>query len=184
MACFSLQMETEASVLSAILENIGIEGDIEKGKRSHFSVRIYLAGKEVAKSDPRHRSSGLHWEWKAENKIWFEPSSIMKVVISRGARFGTNIGLLNNLVGQYEGKVVDLLKDSGSFELKDKKGNPIPAKMKITLSRISGPVDKNEVVEPTVSTLGQVLRSTKALISRPRPSKWIVDALNTLQLFD
>ena len=43
---------------------------------------------------------------------WFEPSSMMKVVLYRG--FGTNIDLLNGFVGQYEGKVVDLLENSES----------------------------------------------------------------------
>jgi len=42
---------------------------------------------------------------------WFEPSSVMKVVLYRG--FGTNI-LPNSFVGQYEGKVVDLLENSES----------------------------------------------------------------------
>ena len=42
---------------------------------------------------------------------WFEPSSMMKVVLYRG--FGTNI-LPNSFVGQYEGKVVDLLENSES----------------------------------------------------------------------
>ena len=37
---------------------------------------------------------------------------MMKVVLYRG--FGTNIDLLNGFVGQYEGKVVDLLENSES----------------------------------------------------------------------
>ena len=43
---------------------------------------------------------------------WFEPLSTMKVVLYCG--FGTNIDLLNGFVGQYEGKVVDLLANSES----------------------------------------------------------------------
>ena len=35
---------------------------------------------------------------------------MMKVVLYRG--FGTGIGLFNDLVGQHEGKVVDLLENS------------------------------------------------------------------------
>jgi len=41
---------------------------------------------------------------------WFEPSSIMKVVFYRVSR--THIDRLNDLVGQHEGKVVDLLESS------------------------------------------------------------------------
>jgi hypothetical protein len=37
---------------------------------------------------------------------------MMKVVLYRG--FGTNIDLLDGFVGQYEGKVVDLLENSES----------------------------------------------------------------------
>jgi len=41
---------------------------------------------------------------------WFEPSSMMKVVLYRG--FETGIEPFNHLVGQHEGKVVDLLENS------------------------------------------------------------------------
>ena len=40
---------------------------------------------------------------------WFEPSSTMKVELYRGFK---DINLFNDLVGQHEGKVVDLLENS------------------------------------------------------------------------
>jgi hypothetical protein len=68
-----------------------------------------------------------------------------------------------------------------SFDLTDKKGIPIPAKMKILLSRISGSVDNikefmenfdadvrrlpsSAAVPSAVSTLGKVLQLTKKIM--------------------
>jgi hypothetical protein len=51
--------------------DIEVEGDVENGKRrarSQYSVRLYVANKEVTKSTPR--SSVLKWEWTADNKMW------------------------------------------------------------------------------------------------------------------
>jgi hypothetical protein len=124
---------------------------------------------------------------------------MMKVVLYRG--IGTNINLFNGFVVQYEGKVVDLLESSeynvrymhafmlmmiqpdASVGLTDKKGNPVPAKMKIHLSSISASVDGikefmekvdadvrrlsgNDAVAGTVSTLGQVLQVTKTIMDQ------------------
>ena len=53
--------------------DIEVEGDVERGKRtarSQYSVRLYVADKEVAKSThPKPRSSVLKWEWNAEHKM-------------------------------------------------------------------------------------------------------------------
>jgi hypothetical protein len=49
---------------------IEVEGDVENGKqrtRSQYSVRLYVADKEVAKSKPR--SLLLKWEWNADNEM-------------------------------------------------------------------------------------------------------------------
>jgi len=49
---------------------IEVEGDVENGKqraRTQYSVRLYVADKEVAKSKPR--SLSLKWEWNADNKM-------------------------------------------------------------------------------------------------------------------
>jgi hypothetical protein len=123
----------------------------------------------------------------------------MKVELYRGFK---DINLFNHLVGQYEGKVIDLLENSeynvrhmihavmlkmiepdASFDLTDKKGDPVPAKMKILLSRISGSVDNieefmkkvdadvsrlssNDAVSSTVSMLAQVLQVTKTIMDQ------------------
>ena len=56
--------------------DIEIEGDIENGKRrarSQYSVRVYVADKEVTKSThlkPRSSASVLKWEWNANNKMY------------------------------------------------------------------------------------------------------------------
>ncbi|KAG6905954.1 hypothetical protein DXG01_016698 [Tephrocybe rancida] len=140
-------------LLSASLGNIEVTGNIKTRKRevrSQYSVRLYVNDKKVAKSTNKPVSSVLKWEWNADNQIWFEPSSMMKIVVYRG--FETGIKLLNNLVGQYEGKVVDLLENSqysvrylhafmlktiqldASFDLTDEKGIPVPIEMNIALS--------------------------------------------------
>ena len=54
--------------------DIEVEGDVENGKRrtrSQYSVRVYVADKEVAKSTTsKLRSSVLKWEWNADNQMW------------------------------------------------------------------------------------------------------------------
>jgi len=107
-------MVTDKSLpLTAILGNIEVEGDVENGKRrirSMYSVRLYVADKEVVKSThPVPRSSVFKWEWNADNQIRFLPSSMIKVVIYRGF---SNINLFNDIVVQYEGRVEDLLDNS------------------------------------------------------------------------
>jgi hypothetical protein len=89
---FPLDMATDKPLLlSAILESknaitimtltptdhyldVEVEGDVENGKRrarSQYSVRLYVADKEVTKSThPKPRSSVLKWEWNADNKMW------------------------------------------------------------------------------------------------------------------
>lgn len=54
--------------------DIEVEGDIANGKqitRSQYSVRVYMADKEVAKSTKsKPRSSVLKWEWNMDNQMW------------------------------------------------------------------------------------------------------------------
>ncbi|PPQ94783.1 hypothetical protein CVT25_008376 [Psilocybe cyanescens] len=128
------------SLLRAILEYIEVEGDVENGKRrmrSHYSVQLSVADKVVAKStDPKPRSPVLKWEWNTGHEILFESSSSMiKVVLYRG--FGTKSNRLKGFVGQYSGQLKDLLNSNASFDLTDKNGDRIPAKMKIALSPVS-----------------------------------------------
>ena len=53
--------------------DIQVEGDVENGRRrarSQYSVRLYVADKEVTKSThPKPRSSVLKWEWNADSKM-------------------------------------------------------------------------------------------------------------------
>jgi len=109
--------------------DIEVEGDVENGqqrKRNEYSVQLSVADTVVAKST---RSSGLKWEWNANNHMWvglvinlsvdvqrspsgiswFEPSSTMKVEVYRGLK---GFNFFNKLVGQYQGKVEDLLDNS------------------------------------------------------------------------
>ncbi|KAG6914576.1 hypothetical protein DXG01_016470, partial [Tephrocybe rancida] len=170
-------------ILSAILGNIEVKGDIKTRKqklRSQYSVRLYVDDKKVAKSTKKPASLVLKWEWNADNQIWFEPSSMMKIVVYRG--FETDIKLPSKLVGQYEGKVVDLLENNAkSFDLTDEKGNPVPIELNIALSPISDSEDyikkflekvdadvsrlpSNDAVANSVSALGQVLQLTKTIM--------------------
>ncbi|KAG6906173.1 hypothetical protein DXG01_015448 [Tephrocybe rancida] len=178
-------MVTDKPLLfSAILGNIEVKGDIKTRKRevrSQYSVRLYVNDKKVVKSTNKPASLVLKWEWNADNQIWFEPSSMIKIVVYRG--FGTGIKLLNNLVGQYEGKIIDLLENNASFDLMDEKGIPVPIKMNIALSPISKSEDyikrflekvdadvsrlpSNATVANSVSTLGQVLQLTKTIMDK------------------
>jgi hypothetical protein len=51
--------------------DIEVEGDVAIGKRSQYSVRLYVADKEIAKSSKSNpRSSVLRWEWNADNQMW------------------------------------------------------------------------------------------------------------------
>jgi hypothetical protein len=54
--------------------DIELEGDVENGRqrtRSHYSVRLYVADKEVAKSTrSKPHSLMLKWEWNAANQMW------------------------------------------------------------------------------------------------------------------
>src|SRR5271168_3791685 len=52
--------------------DIEVEGDIKDGKwgmRSKYSVRLYVAGKEVAKSTIKLRLPVLKWEWNADTQL-------------------------------------------------------------------------------------------------------------------
>jgi len=164
-------------LLSTLLGNIEVEGVDEDVKRSHYSVKIYVADIKVAKSTKsKPRSSVVKWEWKANNQIWFEPSSTLKIELYRGYQYGN---ILKLLVGKYEGNVVDLLENDNSFDLTDKEGI-LAARMKIYLSRISGSVDNIEEfmkkvdddvglmssLPSNLSTLGQVLKLTKAIMDQ------------------
>jgi hypothetical protein len=53
--------------------DIEVEGDIKKGERgirSQYSVRLYVADKKIAKSTNKPASLGLKWEWNADNLMW------------------------------------------------------------------------------------------------------------------
>jgi len=57
--------------------DIEVEGDIKKGKmRSHYSVRIYVANKEVAKSTNKLASLVLKWEWNGDDPMWVSEVSV------------------------------------------------------------------------------------------------------------
>ncbi|KDR74231.1 hypothetical protein GALMADRAFT_571929 [Galerina marginata CBS 339.88] len=89
---------------------------------------------------------------------------------------------LNHLVGQHEGKVVELLDHNASFDLMDKKGNPVPAKMKIVLfpnpqsddnikefmEKVDADVShlpSNDTVWSTVSTVHPILNASWTIVS-------------------
>ncbi|KAG6904884.1 hypothetical protein DXG01_006459, partial [Tephrocybe rancida] len=164
---------------------IEVKGNIKTRKRevrSQYSVRLYVNDKEVAKSTNKPASSVLKWEWNADNQIWFEPSSMMKIVVYRG--IGTGIELLGlSHVGQYEGKVVDLLENKASFDLADKKGIRVSIDMNVALSpdnksedyikkfleKVDADVSRlpsNDAVANSVSMLGQVLQLTKTIMDK------------------
>ncbi|KAG6904588.1 hypothetical protein DXG01_008829, partial [Tephrocybe rancida] len=106
----------------------------------------------------------------------------MKIVVYRGIETGVEL-LSLSLVGQYEGKVVDLLENKASFHLMDKKGIRVPIEMNIALSPNSKSEDyikkflekvdadvsclpSNDAVANSVSMLGQVLQLTKTIMDK------------------
>jgi len=171
-------------LLSAILGNIEFEVEdvVEDLKRSYYSALLYVADNKVAestKSKPQSSVVKLEWkelERKANNQIWFEPSSSVKIELYRGYQYGN---ILKVLVGKHEGKVVNLLENDLSFDLTDKEGI-LTAKMKIALSCVSRSGDDIEefmkMVDDDVglmsrlpsnlSILGQVLKLTKAIMDQ------------------
>ncbi len=54
--------------------DIEVEGNVENGKqiiRSQYSVQVYVANKEVAKSTKsKPRLLVLKWEWNADKQMW------------------------------------------------------------------------------------------------------------------
>ncbi len=54
--------------------DIEVEGNVENGKqiiRSQYSVRVYVADREVAKSTKsKPRSLVLKWEWNEDKQMW------------------------------------------------------------------------------------------------------------------
>ncbi|KDR70450.1 hypothetical protein GALMADRAFT_885433 [Galerina marginata CBS 339.88] len=180
-------------LLSALLGNVEVEGDTGPRKRefrSQYFVWLYVDDKKVAKSAKQPASSNLKWEWNANNQIWFELSSMMKIMVYRG--FGTGFNA-KHLVGQHKGKVVDLLENSAAFGLTDEEGTAIPIKLKIALSPIPQSDDyvkqflekvdanisrltKSGTVETTASALGQVLKLTKMVMDRLSQAHPILNA--------
>ncbi|KAF8955682.1 hypothetical protein BDZ97DRAFT_1764582 [Flammula alnicola] len=168
---------------------IEVEGDFEKekptAKRQYF-VEFHVDDKEVANSKKETKvakstnaESGetvFTWEWEADKKIWFSPSSTITIKIYR-----KRARLLTSVVGLHKGKVVDLLENDTLLDLTDKKGDPISAKMKMGLSRVSesdsnvktfmekvdadvSRLPSNKAIINTASTLGKALQLTKNIM--------------------
>lgn len=125
----------------------------------------------------------------------------MRIELYRG--FKIQLNAANDFVGQYEGKVVDLLGNSeytiviiftnaliiclpsdATFNLMDKAGVHVPAKLKVVLSHISGPVDnindfmeqvdtsilhlppKHDTIDNAAVILGPILQLTKQILDK------------------
>ncbi|KAF8960714.1 hypothetical protein BDZ97DRAFT_1832491 [Flammula alnicola] len=86
-----------------------------------------------------------------------------------------------SVVGLHTGKIVDLLENNTPLDLKDKKGDPISAKMKMGLFRVSesdsnvkmfmekvdadiSRLPSNKAVINTASTVGKALQLTKNIM--------------------
>ncbi|KAF8954322.1 hypothetical protein BDZ97DRAFT_490998 [Flammula alnicola] len=176
-------------LLSATLTRIKVEGDFEKekptAKRQYF-VEFQVDDKEVVNSKKETKvakstnaESGefvLTWEWEADKKVWFSPSSTITIRICR-----KRARLLTSVVGLHTGKVVDLLENDAHLDLTDKKGDPISAKMKMGLSRVSesdsnvktfmekvdadiSRLPSNNAVINTATTVGKALQLTKNIM--------------------
>ena len=121
--------------------HLGIEltwevGSGEKGVRSHFFAHVYVANNKVAKSNLEPRSATIKWEWNPGKKLyailllliivgqyfqisWFAPSSTMRVELYRGfnSKKARQFKVLNEHIGKYEGKIVDVLGNSEYLSL-------------------------------------------------------------------
>jgi len=173
--------------------DIEAEGVDEDVKQSHYSVKLYVADIKVAKSKKsKPCSSVVGLEWKENNQISFEPSSTVKIELYRGYQHAYILNM-KVLVGKYEGKVVDLLENDTSFDLTDK-GVVLAAKLKIAFSLIPGSGDNikefmkrvdDDVshmssLPSSLSSLGQVLISTKAIMDRVSQAHPILKASWTI----
>ncbi|KAF5324287.1 hypothetical protein D9619_011432 [Psilocybe cf. subviscida] len=155
----------EQSPLRAVLNNIEVEGvnkDGKKQRRSWYFVQLSMVSGNaratlIAKSTKKPVSPMLRWEWNANNQIEisYEQSSTIQIALYRGFKQNT---ILDDFVGQYEGKLADLFNNGEyyvryldvfmlnntddeptdtSFGLTDKKGIPVSTNMKIALTPVS-----------------------------------------------
>ncbi|KAF8954305.1 hypothetical protein BDZ97DRAFT_2081794 [Flammula alnicola] len=144
---------------------------------------------KVAKStNAESGESVFTWEWEADTKVWFSPSSTITIKIYR-----KRARLLTSVVGLHKGKVVDLLENDTPLDLTDKKGDPISAKMKMGLSRVSesdsnvktfmekvdadvSRLPSNKAVINTATTVGKALQLTKNIMDNLSQAHPILNA--------
>ncbi|KAF8960319.1 hypothetical protein BDZ97DRAFT_1922228 [Flammula alnicola] len=149
---------------------IKVEGDFEKGKptaKRQYLVEFHVDDKEVANSKKETKVAKSTNAESGKSSIlpthlppslgWFSPSSTITIKIYR-----KRARLLTSVVGLHRGKVVDLLENDTPLDLTDKKGDPISAKMKTGLSRVSES-DSNAAIS-TASTVGKALQLTKNIM--------------------
>ena len=100
-------MESKITLLCTALCGQQSSCEIDKLQAPIFSAQI---GMECRQSNV---GFGLVIDLSVDIQIfssWFEPSSTIKVVLYRRSKI--NLGHFDSLVGQYKGKVVDLLENS------------------------------------------------------------------------
>ncbi|KAF8157288.1 hypothetical protein BJ912DRAFT_407270 [Pholiota molesta] len=156
--------------IRAYLAAIEVAGDLEgksTSKRRDHYVIVSVDGQEVAKSDKKPGQPAPRWEWPEDHEFLFHPSSVIKIAIYRESK----TRITKYLIGQHTGKVIELLDNDATIDLKDKAGAGISssAKIKINLSLVPEPEDtfKNfmKTMDDDVSRLQNALAnaSTPAL---------------------
>lgn len=116
--------------IPTILLGIEVVGNLEKSssKRPDHFVIVYVDDKEVAKSEKKPTVPAPRWEWQEDHQVWvctvvdlyiraifnywypniswFQPSSIIKIMIYREGR----TRIIKHLVGEHTAKVTELLE--------------------------------------------------------------------------
>ncbi|KAH9474191.1 hypothetical protein JR316_0013506 [Psilocybe cubensis] len=174
-------------LLSGILSQIEVKGDILNGNkhRSFYWVQIYVDNQEIIKSDKiKAHSDKLSWQWGSDTKIYFSPSSVVRIELYRGFKSSAMDKFRQILVhvAQFEEQIEKLLDNSSAlFELKDKKEQSVAQiNMSLFLSEtpnefisdfmkkvdrdVANLKDIDGVSKLALSILGPVLQSTKTLM--------------------
>ncbi|KAH9478134.1 hypothetical protein JR316_0008587 [Psilocybe cubensis] len=184
---FSLPLSPGCCISASSTTEIDVKGDILNGNkhRSFYWVQIYVDNQEIIKSDKiKAHSDKLSWQWGSDTKIYFSPSSVVRIELYRGFKSSAMDKFRQILVhvAQFEEQIEKLLDNSSAlFELKDKKEQSVAQiNMSLFLSEtpnefisdfmkkvdrdVTNLKDIDGISKLALSILGPVLQSTKTLM--------------------
>ncbi|KAF9480554.1 hypothetical protein BDN70DRAFT_856548, partial [Pholiota conissans] len=135
--------------ICAHLGSIEIVGDLDKNKREYF-VNISVDEHFQQKSVKKPSLPAPRWEWPQNQQFLFHPSSTIKIKVYRESR--ARLATLKHSVGEYNGKVIELLESDALIDLEDKDGTTITPKVKVKLTLVPTSGDNFQTFMETIST--------------------------------